>query len=108
MMNIRADAVWLVSVIRNSGHRPAAWRTMAGTASVIRMLVSGIARILVTRKYFGKVPNLSQASVPVNSWQEIARAAASHSFSGSSMAMCFPASVSAGLSVSGNHAFSLG
>lgn len=39
---------------------------------------SGTASRFVTRKYFGKVPKISQTAGPVKSWHEMDRAAVSH------------------------------
>lgn len=56
---------------------PAMCNITAMNANVIRILVTGSARMFVSRKYLGNVPNVSHASGPVNIWQETVSAEAS-------------------------------
>ena len=58
------------------GQHPAADSDITITEVTMTAVVTGIASMLVSRKYFGKEWNRSQASGPVNAWQEMERAAA--------------------------------
>lgn len=65
-MNINAEAAWSVTLRIICGHIPARCRITDMNANVIRMLVTGNARMFVSRKYFGNVPKVSHARGPVN------------------------------------------
>ena len=62
-----------------AGQHPRADRPTQATARIINRFVKGMASRFVSRKYFGNVPKRSQASGPVNTWQEMDSAINSHS-----------------------------
>ena len=58
---------------RNAGHSPADDKAMTATEEIITRFISGMHRRLVSMKYWGKVPNLSQTTGAVNTWQAMDR-----------------------------------
>ena len=89
MMKRSRDALLSVSEMRKPGQMPMANRTEVLTDNNMTALVNGSDSRLVSRKYFGKVPNFHQARGPVNTWHEIVSAAASQILRGAADTIVF-------------------